>query len=377
MVLFSFCLNALIAVLGVVGVVRDFAQLGWSMFQFYTLCSNVLLLLACAVQAGFEARILLKKGLFVPSWVRIFKYLAVCTTTVTFVGVVLILAPMAGGVRTLGFYLSYGTMLYHHTLCPLLGLASFVLLDRPALPDRRVTRWALIPTLIYAVVVTILNFTRTLYGPYPFLRVYEQPLWMSMLWGIVLLGMAWALAYLIWKLSLRFSLPHEVGPTDPEETAWTADGYIKNQDALSAYTYRTIPAGNNSCGPVSAFNLRRRAGQDARIADVLAEMDAMHLLNIPGPTLLSVMRRYLSRYLPGWRQVRGRDAALAAAERSRMGIIRYYEELVPHFVAYFRVGDGAFRFFNVSDDTEDAVLTMAAFGEAHLRGGSVILLCWE
>ena len=162
-----------------------------------------------------------------------------------------------------------------------------------------------------------------------------------------------------------------------EAGGWTADGYIKDQDCLFRYTYRTIPASGNGCGPVAAFDLRHFAGHDVQFSDVLAEMDGTHLLRVPGPTFLYVMRKYLRKYLPGWREVHGRDACLAAAEKSRMGVFRYHEQKVPHFVAYYRVGDGAFRFFNVCDGAEDAVFAMADFGAEHFIGGSVKLIYWE
>lgn len=376
MVLFSFCLDLLIAVLGAAGVVMSFRINGWGMFQYYTLLSNLFLLLACAVQAWYEGNILRGKRFFVPSWVRALKYLAVCTVMVTFFVVLFILVPLAGGLPMLVPYLTQDSMLYHHTLCPILGFISFVIVDRVSLPDRRVTLWALVPTLLYAVVATILNAARVLYGPYPFLHIYEQAVWASALWYLVILGLAWALAFLVWKLSLRFSTPREYEEGIPEAEGWTADGYIRNQEALYAYTYRTIPAGNNACGPVAVFDLRRHEGHEVRFADVLTEMDDLHMLRVPGPTFMYVMRRYLNKYLPGWREVHGRDAALAAAERSRMGIFRYHEQKIPHFVPYFRV-DGGFRFLNIWDGMEDLTLTMAEFGKDHLLDNRVKLLWWE
>lgn len=376
MILLACCLDVALVLFGAIGTVLHFTQYGWTMFRYYTLCSNVFLLLACAVQAYFEARILLNRGLFVPSWARLLKYFAVCTVTLTFFVVILILVPMAGGESHLPGYLLRGSGLYHHTLCPLLGLVSFVLLDRVSLPDRRVTLWALLPTALYGVAAIVLNLTGTLRGPYPFLRVREQPVWASAAWLLIVLALAWGLALLVWKLSLHFAAPRDIGNPDPAETAWTEDGYLKNQDALSAYTYRSIPANHNSCGPVAAYDLRRHEGHDVRFDDVLAEMDGMHLLRVPGPTFLYVMRRYLHKYLPGFHEARGRDAALDAMARSHMGILRYHEQRVPHFVAYFRA-DGGFRFFNVDDVTEDGVMSAAAFGEGHLRGGSVRLLYWE
>lgn len=377
MIFLSFCLDLAIVVLSAVGVQLHFSQFGWSMFQYYTLDSNVFLLLACAIQAWYEGGILLRRRLFVPSWVRMLKYLAVCTVMVTFFVVIFILVPMAGGLAWLPYSLFHGAMLYHHTLCPLLGVLSFLFLDRASLPDRRVTLWALAPTALYAAVSIVLNALSVLHGPYPFLYVHEQPVWMSALWCAVILALAWCLAFLVWKLSLRFSAPREAPEQIPAERAWTADGYLQDQDALGAYTYRTIPASSNACGPVAAFNLRRHEGHAVQFVDVLTEMDALHFLCVPGPTFMYAMRRYLSRYLPGWREIHGRSAALAAAERSRMGIIRYHEQMVPHFVSFYRLADGRFRFLNIWDGMEDVTLSMPDFGREHLLGGSVKLFYWE
>ena len=377
MILLSFLLDAAIVVLGAVGAALSLRINGWGMFQFYTLDSNLFLLLACAVQAWYEANILRGKRFFVPSWVRVLKYFAVCTVMVTFFVVLFILVPLAGGLPMLIPYLTQGSMLYHHLLCPVLGALSFLLLDRVRLPDRRVTLWALAPTLLYALVTIVLNAARLLRGPYPFLHVYEQPVYMSVVWCVVICGLAWVLAFLVWKLSLRLGIPRETPPAIPEAEGWTADGYIRDQDALSSYTYRTIPASDNSCGPVAAFDLRRHEGHDVDFPGVLAEMDGMHLLRVPGPTFLCVMRKYFRKYLPGWHEVHGQDACLAAAEKSRMGVFRYHEQRVPHFVPYYRADGDVFRFFNVSDGAEDTSLTMADFAKEHFLGGSVKLIYWE
>lgn len=56
---------------------------------------------------------------------------------------------------------------------------------------------AFLPTLIYAVVMVILNIAKAVHGPYPFLYVYEQPIYMSVVWGIVIPGIAWIIAIII------------------------------------------------------------------------------------------------------------------------------------------------------------------------------------
>ena len=103
-------------------------------------------------------------------------------------------------------------------------------------------------------------------------------------------------------------------------------------------------------------------------------MDAMHTLRVPGPTLMRVMRGYLGKYVPGYRETAGREVALAAAEESLAGIFRYREGDVPHFICYLRQEDGQFRFFNVDDGLEDCVMPMERFGREHFLRGNVIAL---
>ena len=78
------------------------------------------------------------------------------------------------------------------------------------------------------------------------------------------------------------------------------------------------------------------------------------------------MRAYLALHLPEMTEHVGREAALTAARRSRMGILRYSEEKIPHFVSFLRQGDGGCRFFNVNDGLEDYVCAMEMFFDTHV-----------
>ena len=60
---------------------------------------------------------------------------------------------------------------------------------------------ATIPTLIYAILLIILNIVGAVDGPYAFLRVMNQPLYMSFVWFIVIVGGAFFLALLLQKLN--------------------------------------------------------------------------------------------------------------------------------------------------------------------------------
>ncbi len=166
----------------------------------------------------------------------------------------------------------------------------------------------------------------------------------------------------------------QLGSVKPLEMGFSPDGYITDQDCFSTFRYRTIPANYNGCGWIAAYNLQKCLGHETGDDGVRRELDEMHFLRVPGPTLMCVMRKYLSRHVPEHRETVGREEALQAARESRAGIFRYREDHVPHFVSYIRQEDGSFPFFNMADDLEDCVMTMEEFIQEHAATGTVIVL---
>lgn len=158
----------------------------------------------------------------------------------------------------------------------------------------------------------------------------------------------------------------------PLSEGFAPDGYITDQDCFSSVRYRTMPASINGCGWIAAFDLLHFLSGEEDWDSVRRALDEGHRIRMPGPTMLPVMRSYLLSQIPELQEVRGREAALAEASRSRAGIFRYREEKTPHFVFYCRRENG-FRFMNVADGLEDAVMPMEKFGEEHLKGGLVVL----
>lgn len=147
---------------------------------------------------------------------------------------------------------------------------------------------------------------------------------------------------------------------------WSEDGYIINQDAFTDYEYRTIRASRNGCGPIAVYNVLRALGREMDFAALLREMDGLHVMHRPGPTSMNAMRACLRCHVPEMQEHSGRERALAAASRSRMGILRYTEEKIPHFISFLRAESGGFRFFNVNDGLEDYVCSMERFFAGHV-----------
>lgn len=180
------------------GTVLSAQSNGPLFFETYTEDSNLLNLVVCIIYAACLLRSIVHKGEFqpVPQWAVVLKYVSTACLMVTFVIVVCVLAPMEGPNGYAAMLLS-GSMLYFHLLCPVVAFVSFVLLDTDQVLSARCARHAMIPTLVYAFVLISLNATGAVVGPYPFLRVCEQPIYMSIIWAVVILGGAYLLARLL------------------------------------------------------------------------------------------------------------------------------------------------------------------------------------
>lgn len=189
----SVALSVVVIALEVAAMIMAYGELKFSMFRYYTEDSNLFLLVAAALWLFFEGRYL-RDGVAIPDWVRVVKYAATCTTTVTLMVVLTVLAPME---HDYGGLLFSGSMLYVHTLCPLLALVSFLFFEGEPKLHRSDVGIALVPTALYALVAIVLNVVNVWHGPYPFLLVHEQPVWLSFLWCATILGGAWVIAALL------------------------------------------------------------------------------------------------------------------------------------------------------------------------------------
>ncbi|MBQ8025575.1 MAG: hypothetical protein IJ259_04050 [Oscillospiraceae bacterium] len=200
----ALAVNLLIVLMEIAGICMGFSN-GAKMLVYYTVLSNLFALAACACFVLWAAGVLRAGDREPKPWITTLRYLSTGCLTLTFLVVVLVFVPMAlpyGGVDALLFK---GVNLFHHLLCPVFSFVSFCFLEKGAPRSRRQNVLALIPTVIYAVVLVILNLMRVVRGPYPFLLVYEQPLWASVLWAVVILGAAYGVYFGLRKLQGRKS----------------------------------------------------------------------------------------------------------------------------------------------------------------------------
>lgn len=193
----AFCANALIVILEVIALVLSVVEQGLGSFLFYTRDSNYLTMAVSLLFCVYAEKELRGKGKM-PKWLSSMRYIAVSCRMITFFVVVFVLMPMMG--ENALFMLYGGSMLYQHTLCPILAFLSFFAFEvRDKLSKADIIK-ALIPTLAYAFITITLNICKVIEGPYPFLMVYSQPWYASVLWCIVILGIAGLLAVAVWGL---------------------------------------------------------------------------------------------------------------------------------------------------------------------------------
>ena len=181
--------SIILLITGLLGVIMSLHYNGKEQFLYYTQLSNFFLFIINAIYLFF---LYYKKGQ-VPIIVKRLKYIATCLTTITFIVVVFLLAPYY---KALGWMLFHRELIFHHTLNPLLALYIFLFIDdyKPTMKDTKLT---LIPTLIYAYILILLNYFMYYKGPYPFLMVHDNPWYMSICWAITIIGSSYIIALVL------------------------------------------------------------------------------------------------------------------------------------------------------------------------------------
>lgn len=197
-------LAVLMVISGIVGIGLSIESEGIGLFQMYTEDSNILNLLTSIIylfyllnwipQTDKNARL-----------VKNLRYVATSCVTLTFLVVLFILAPMTGGINGFKFMFFSGSMLFNHFLTPILAVISFVFYEKePALTNKSIW-YALVPTVIYGTITILLNAVGVMEGPYPFLRVRDQSIIMSIIWIIIVYALNYVIARLILTLNRKES----------------------------------------------------------------------------------------------------------------------------------------------------------------------------
>ena len=174
--------NILIIILELLGFRVSVGERRWKIFAYYTQLSytqlsNLITLASSIVYAVTGGA----------SWLR---YTSACMLTMTFIVTLFILVPFGGGFRRL---MLSGNGLYHHTLCPVLSVLSYVMWEGHS------SAWAVpvVITFVYGITMLYMNYREYFDGPYPFFRVNHQSRTATVLWTAALTVMILVIAFTV------------------------------------------------------------------------------------------------------------------------------------------------------------------------------------
>lgn len=79
-----------------------------------------------------------------------------------------------------------GSHLFNNLLCPIVSFVSFTMFEGDRRLNKKKTIWyALIPTVIYGIIMLVCNVTNTFTGPYPFMMINDNPVYLTVIVFVV------------------------------------------------------------------------------------------------------------------------------------------------------------------------------------------------
>ena len=189
----SLILNILIIVFELIGFILTLNNNGRIGIEYYTEDSNIIALITSIL---FVTYLLFNKK--IPYYLRFLKYVSTISLTVTFLVVIFILAPMYN--FNYGFLLFSNELLFHHLLCPILCIISFLFFDNLKSYTILDNIYSTLVTLLYGVIIITLNIIKIVDGPYPFLKIYNQPVYITFIWALLILGITYIIAHILRKI---------------------------------------------------------------------------------------------------------------------------------------------------------------------------------
>lgn len=188
----------------------------FTFLMYFTHYSSLCLLVSSALQIYGTCLEIREKKRRIIYPIRVFRLMSVSASIlVTFV-VVFLLIPLAN-FEGVGKMLFTKTNFLEYIVCPLIAFVSFIHLGDYREFEVKEAAFATLPTLLYAIVTTTLNAFKVIRGPYPFLYVYEQPVWLSCFFFIVILAISFMISNVLVILSHKDSLVTKIRKKGTDE----------------------------------------------------------------------------------------------------------------------------------------------------------------
>ena len=179
--------HILIIILEVLGFIRAIRHEGRLAIEFYTDLSNLMALITSILYLVFY-----KKDY---KFINNLYFITASMLTITLLVVIFVLGPMYS--FDYKWLILQGSHLIMHFICPILFIYLYLFYKK-----RNDNRYLpVIITFTYGLILVTLNILKIVDGPYPFLKVYDQSIIVSILWGIILLTVSYVISILLIKLN--------------------------------------------------------------------------------------------------------------------------------------------------------------------------------
>lgn len=111
------------------------------------------------------------------------RYVSTACLLLTFVGTFYVATTT--GENYLDSFIK-GSHLFNNLLCPIVSFVSFTMFEGDRRLNKKKTIWyALIPTVIYGIIMLVCNVSNTFTGPYPFMMINDNPVYVTVIVFVV------------------------------------------------------------------------------------------------------------------------------------------------------------------------------------------------
>ena len=205
-------LHSLVVILGSIAIAIQFKTTstnnsvsmgGWHVFRFFTNDGNIFCMVVSLITIIHIIYSLVKGDDVLPKWIYILNLMSAVSGLLIFFTVLFVLWPTLGPRLFVGYL-----MVVLHVVNPILVSTSFLFTMHK---DTKIKEglYGMVPMLVYGVPVITLIITKVWTGnliPYPFLKVYDNPWWGTMLMIIGMLSFCSILGIILTRLTKRMHL---------------------------------------------------------------------------------------------------------------------------------------------------------------------------
>ncbi len=129
--------------------------------------------------------------------------------------------------------------------------------------------------------------------------------------------------------------------------AFNENGYLINQGLLNDIPFGNYSSKDKGCGWIAAYNLLRMNGTDMHLSKVIHGLDESAIFHeVMGENVFRLYHFIKNNHLNSTLEFGLQKSIVQKIEKSNSGILLYSHKHGAHYVAYQKVGDHLFHFYN-------------------------------